>query len=331
MTGQEGFTKSCIFEFNEIYERDIDMLIAEEIVSNYDFFNLFLNKIGKKCEKVFKVEISKTHQKYGESDVTVIYNFEGVKHALLIEDKIDAIAMDNQYGRYVKRGEIGIQNKEYTCFDVFIVAPEVYLISNGEAQKYPNHMSYENLIAYFEKKNDIKSSFQESKLRRAIIKKETGYNMIADDAVTSYRNQYIDYCIEFYPGIVLRSKKDIKPKAAVWLFFKTVMKELYICHKSDRGYVDLTFSNVGDHLIELGELLEKMIPDLDLNKYNIVKVGKAGALRLYVPLLDFSIDFKEVNRKDIEDCFQAILHMTQLVKKFNDTRVRLFLRECLDN
>ena len=75
------------------------------------------------------VYLSKS-DKDGESDITVIIKSEGKKYGLLIEDKIDAIAMPEQPERYIKRGEKGIKNKDYDAFYSFIVCPEKYYKNN---------------------------------------------------------------------------------------------------------------------------------------------------------------------------------------------------------
>ena len=62
------------------------------------FLDLFLSKAGIVAEskRVLSVELSKTDAKFGESDITVIVEIDGRKIGLLIEDKIDAIAMPEQ-------------------------------------------------------------------------------------------------------------------------------------------------------------------------------------------------------------------------------------------
>lgn len=76
---------------------------------------------------------SKRDSEYGESDIVFILNVNGKRHALHIEDKIDAIAMQNQSGRYNYRAEKDIAAGEYDLYSVLIVAPEKYLEANAEA------------------------------------------------------------------------------------------------------------------------------------------------------------------------------------------------------
>lgn len=76
----------------------------------------------------------------GESDITMIVEKNNHKTGLLIEDKIDAIAMPNQRERYNIRGQRGIDNKLYDEFYVFMIAPLDYLKNNSEAHLYENQI-----------------------------------------------------------------------------------------------------------------------------------------------------------------------------------------------
>ena len=132
-------------EFEKIIERDIDLLIINKFINEKRFKDYFLSIIGLSNYEIVTIEHSFMDNN-GESDITVILENNYERIALLIEDKIDAVAMPNQYERYNIRGNKGIQNNEYDRFFVFIVAPEDYLNVNEEAEKYDNKISYEELL-----------------------------------------------------------------------------------------------------------------------------------------------------------------------------------------
>ena len=99
--------------FSDLRERDMDLLLMEEIAASQDFANLFLTPIGLTDAVVVSVEQSKTDEN-GESDITVIVEKNGIKYGLLIEDKIDAIAQENQSGRYHYRAKKEIMQQSLT-------------------------------------------------------------------------------------------------------------------------------------------------------------------------------------------------------------------------
>ena len=126
--------------FEKVLERDIDLLMINKFVTDKNILELFLKKINKQGYKVFNIQHSLMDQKDGESDITVIVEKDNHKIGLLIEDKIDAIAMPNQRNRYNARGRKGIDNNQYDDFFVFMIAPNDYLKSNSEAQLYENQI-----------------------------------------------------------------------------------------------------------------------------------------------------------------------------------------------
>lgn len=96
------------FRWNGVSERDMDLLFLEEFALNEDFLNLFLQKTGNAelfSYKIVSEEVSLTDAVLGESDLTIVLEKDGRNVALLIENKIHAIARPRQYERYVERGE----------------------------------------------------------------------------------------------------------------------------------------------------------------------------------------------------------------------------------
>ena len=122
-----------------ISERDIDLLIIQEISSSKDFLFFLMNKLNiNNSGEIISIFHSLMHPTLGESDIVVVLNIYGIRHALFIENKIDAIAMKNQYQRYVLRAEEGLSKKEYDRYSIMIMGPKRYLDSNSEASKYPS-------------------------------------------------------------------------------------------------------------------------------------------------------------------------------------------------
>ena len=116
------------YALNTVTERDMDLLFSNALASDPGFLSLFVSKAGITCINpiVTDVIISKTETRLGESDITLHLDLDGKKYGFLIEDKIDAINMPDQYRRYVRRGERGVQRGDYDRFEVFIVCPAKY-------------------------------------------------------------------------------------------------------------------------------------------------------------------------------------------------------------
>lgn len=196
------------FKFNYIEEKDIDLLIIEEFANNKDFSNVFLNSIGVFEYEIIEIAHSVSHPRYGETDIQILYMSNDEVYALLIEDKLNAIAMPDQAIRYLKRGYEGVKNGDYKSFEVFICAPQKYLDSNEEADKYANKISYEKLLEILKEENSVNKQYKRELLIYSLSKKNASYNPIVNDIITSFWSQLYDYIDENYPNFIYKKIKS---------------------------------------------------------------------------------------------------------------------------
>ncbi|MBR2013183.1 MAG: hypothetical protein IJ995_03095 [Clostridia bacterium] len=311
-------------KFSNVSERDMDLLFLEEVVSSNQFLGMFLKRIGLEDATVVEIEHSKMDAESGESDMTVIVEKNSVRYGLLIEDKIDAIAMENQSGRYIERGEKGKKNGDYSTYFTFIIAPKKYLEDNAEAQKYQYKISYEECLEYFKNKNDDRSQFKVQQIKQAIEKKKSGYQVTKNEAVTEFWNKYIDYQEENNPQLLLISKRGDKGFASRWPYFHTVVDELYIYHKSEQGVVDMVIDKAADKTVLIEEALVQLLGDLKENNLLVLKTGKAAAIRIKVPKIDFALPF-EIYNKEIQICFKNIEKLADIAKRLSKEKIFLEL------
>ena len=314
-----------IYKFVDILERDMDMLFLEELVSSNEFLGIFLSQIGIEEATVVSAEHSKKDDELGESDLTVVLEHNSKRVALLIEDKIDAIAQPEQASRYRERGNKGLVDGDYDEYYIFIVAPKIYLDTNDEASKYPYSISYEEVLNYFESKNDSRSAFKASQIRQAINKKESGYQPIVHYGVSDFWEKYVAYQQENYPELMLASSAGKKGSAASWPRFRTQIKGLYMLHKSEFGYVDLTFESAKDRISQIDELIKTTFGSYEKIGASIVITSKSVALRMTVPVLNFKLPFEEQKTK-VEDCYKVISNMSNLAKRLDAVKVLNILR-----
>ncbi|MBP5618008.1 MAG: hypothetical protein J6X61_02530 [Clostridia bacterium] len=304
----------------------MDMLFLEEFACSASFVALFTDAVGICDPVVLSVQSSKTDISLGESDMTVIVESKGEKIGLLIEDKIDAIAMPEQATRYALRGQKGVERGDYSRYYVFIVAPEKYLSQNTEAQKYPNRVTYESVLSYFETLDDLRASFKVQQLRQAIEKQKKGYQVEMDPAVTEFWNRYSIFQKANFPGVLLLYNGEIKGSKANWPRFNTVIAGLYMYHKTHFGFVDLTFEGCADRILDIEDLLTNPVGDSLCDGFTVHRTGKSAAIRLTVPILNFHKSF-ESQQNEVETCFEAIQKMSDTVKKFPFDRVAALLNK----
>ena len=309
------------YYFNDITERDMDMLFLEEFAGSGEFLKIFTEKAGITGAVVKSLYSSKTDIQLGESDITVVLECGEKRTALLIEDKIDAIAMKNQADRYYQRGDKGISDGEYDQFYVFIVAPQKYLDLNSEAQKYQFQIPYERILDYFKRVDDPRAAFKIHQIIQAIEKQKHGYQVKKDNAVTEFWNRYDEYQKTNYPDLKPYYKKGDKGPNAAWPRFNTEFDGLFMYHKTNFGYVDLTFDRCAGKIVAISEIITGHLGNYHKEGYSLHKTGKSAALRLHVPVLDMQGSFEE-QKESIDECFKAIQKMT-------DTASMLTLKEVM--
>ncbi len=293
---------------NTITERDMDLLFAESVMTDPGFCSLLINKTdleGKPFE-VSGVELSKTDGDLGESDITVVIDVEGDKHGFLIEDKIDAIAMPDQHGRYVKRGKKGVKAGEYKDFRVFIFCPEKYYRNNDEAKLYEHILTYEECKAYFDSKTDPLSAFRSRQFEEAITKAKKPPVINVDEKANAFLRQYIRYQKEHYPSLDLSTKED---KNGWWTDFRTDLGYVYINHKIQEGYVDLTFPKASDK-IDRVKIIAEWARQHKISDAAVVKAKKSAMIRIHVPKLSILKGFESVDKEELDKCFDAIKELT---------------------
>ncbi len=283
-------------------ERDIDLLIFEEFISNPEFASIFLNAVGISDAYTIEAAIhSKMDAEFGESDIVFILNMNGKRYALHIEDKIDAIAMQNQNGRYHDRAKKDIAAGEYDDYSVLIVAPEKYLEVNKEAHKYTNQVKYEQLRDYFLTKDDIRSKYKLALIERSITDQKNGYQYEANPGMVEFCEKMNDYHKDKYPGLPAGS-------IAWWRYYPTVMDDVTIVFKANKGFCDLQFGHTTKE-----DLFPRVCEFLS-DRMNVVQAGKSASIRISVAPIWYENKFED-NLVEVDEALDAIYELFQLSKK----------------
>ena len=131
-----------------ISERDIDMLLMEELESGSGFLEWFIGETTGWCSSGLDLQgvwhsISNEH---GESDLTLVAGRPGGERiALLIENKLNAPPQPEQSARYQRRGELGKADGHWQEYATCLVAPKRYLGASVNAAGYFSTVSYEDM------------------------------------------------------------------------------------------------------------------------------------------------------------------------------------------
>lgn len=305
-----------ICSFNAVHERDMDILFLESLASDTGFVNLVLSKtrFSGKDFQVLSAALSETETDLGETDICVVLQIDNMRVGLLIEDKVDAIAMPEQYLRYHKRAERGIHKGKFDAYEVFILCPQKYYENNAEAKKYDHFISYEEIKDYFDSKKDVISTVRSQQLAQAIERAKKPPEVNIDEAANLFFNKYKAYQKEYYPDLDLRTSDKSN---GWWPHYSTRLGDVYLYHKRPEGFVDLTFPNAAGKM----DVLQNMATWLrchDVPNVVAVKTGRAAALRIEVPKMPLKAIFENIDPLDVKKAFDAIRALADFANLIED-------------
>ena len=265
-----------------MYERDVDLLLAEELAVNPAFGGHFksLTKFAGETANVSDVWVSKSNS-LGESDLLVVYRREDEsRFALLIEDKVDAGLQPDQAERYRMRAERDRSDGIYDDFEVVLCAPGFYLANHGGLDGFDNRISFEQLSDFLGA-GDQRAKYRAALLRTAADTKKINAWVREDDPATNaFWDAAYDLASKEYP--ILEMKRPALTKDSVWIVFRprdlpTMPKRVSVELKGKNGQVDLTFANTTSHVFQ------PLVSHLLQPGMTVHQTGAAAAIRLKAP------------------------------------------------
>ena len=229
------------------YERDIDLLLAEELEVNAAFA-LWLKartKFSGNEGTIAGVFVSRSDN-LGESDLVAVYRRpDGTCFAILIEDKVDAPIQPDQASRYRLRAERSIQRGEFDAFTVILCAPAFYIDNSTGAGSFDGTVSFEDIADCLAEDDSPRSRYRAAFLRTAAVRRVNNWVREVDDATESFWRAAYEIAAKEFP--ILEMKPLKVTKGSSWINFRphfmpTMPRRIYVSVKGDRGFMDLTFS-----------------------------------------------------------------------------------------
>lgn len=298
-------------KFRSVAERDIDMLLLEEFNVSSEFASWFYSKVTGKsqapdCTGAWH---SVSDSTLGESDLVVLYD-DG--SAILIENKVDAVAQRDQGERYTLRGKKGVEKGQWVSFQTCMVAPLRYLEKEADSQHYDVCISYESVRDWFVKYSldEKRADYKALVVEEAIKQNRRGYQPVTDLLVTRFWSDYWQLATRDYPALEMK-KPGNKPSNADWPAFRpqSLSVDANIVHKLRRGVVDLQLAGAAGDLAEI----EKQIKDSD---FQVVIASKSAAIRIEVTPVDRHQPF-HLQKAAIEEGLQAATRLLNFGWQFD--------------
>lgn len=304
------------------YERDIDLLLAEEFAVSPSFATWFLEQThafkGIQAS-VIEVGVSRSDTT-GESDLVVIFEEQDScsKFALHIEDKIDAPLQPEQEARYRLRAQTAIQKGWYSAFEVVLCSPEAYPLTHAEASRFDSCVHYEAVSDFLKSKseNDTHGAYRAEFVATAAKRCSNAWEPTDDPVTNAFWRAAYEIAGREFPDLEMQPPKFTKGQT--WVGFRpldmpTQPRRICVNCKGAFGQVDLTFSAC------LARLFAPRVSAVLEKDMCVQQTGKAAAIRIEVP----SFEICELNDEVLMKLRAAFTACVRLIRFYLQNRLQL--------
>lgn len=273
--------KSSILPIESIQERDIDLLLLEELSCNFAFADWLTQEAGlPKLKELNGAWKSIIEFGLGETDILFDYSSEHKRVYLLIENKIDANFQNEQYARYLQRAAEYVNHKNCDEAYCLLVAPQTYCENQNDFESF---LSYESIAVRLEQEASSRNIFKSQLLRIASEKLRRGYQPVNSLSVQSFWQAYWAFQQQNYPQLIMK-KPGIVPQNSDWpTLYDPQLEKVIFYHKLNSGNCDASFSGFST---AVAQKLQTTLPAWA----QFVQHGKSFSLRISGPEIARSQD-----------------------------------------
>ncbi|WP_372745536.1 PD-(D/E)XK nuclease family protein [Lutibacter sp.] len=271
-----------ILPIESIQERDVDLILLEELSTDDKFSEWFIQELNlplfKSSNGAWR---SITDFGLGETDILFSYNSNNKNIYVLIENKLDALFQDEQFKRYEKRAQNYINKGSCDIAFCVLIAPALYCENQNNFECF---ISYETIIERFEFSGTKRSLFKSNLLKIATEKLRRGYQPVNSVPVQSFWHSY--WVFKESEHCNLRMKKPgIIPYQSDWpMLYDDDLRGIIFRHKFAQGNIDATFKEISE---EKAKEIRSILPE----SIKFVKHKKTFSLRIFSGKIDRTKDF----------------------------------------
>ncbi len=271
-----------ILQVESIRERDVDLIILEELATDNTFCKWFVDELSLPQLTEWKgVWRSIVDFGLGETDILFSYIAGQKRIYVLIENKLDASFQDKQFERYQMRAEK--YKSENSCDLAFtvLIAPKLYCDNQSE---FENFIMYEQIIKRLMFTGTQRNLFKSNLLKIASEKLRRGYQPLNSVPVQKFWKAYWKLKVEKYPHFRMK-KPDIVPHNSDWpMLYDDNLTGIVFYHKLGQGNTDATFKRFPN---ETEHKIKNLLPE----EWQLVKHNKNFSIRVFSGKVDRNKDF----------------------------------------
>jgi hypothetical protein len=228
-----------------LYERDIDVLLQEELIFNEAVCSIFSGALGfKSTLRVSQCSLSVVDGT-GETDLLARFTVDDKSGVLLIENKIDAAFQPTQPERYKARAT-GMATRGQAAYCI-LIAPTKYVEGNAGALHFDACVSYEDVARAIGSQDTERAKHRAALLLRAMQQAKSSYMVIPAAEVTSMWQRIYEIARTEIPLLGMKAPSE-KGGNSWWVIFKgNLPSRITIDWKVKSRFVDLSFWNGARH------------------------------------------------------------------------------------
>ncbi|MCY3995870.1 MAG: hypothetical protein OXF07_07005 [Rhodobacter sp.] len=239
-------------------ERDLDLILLEELSGDTGFLAWFADRIGLGKCALLAAEHSvsaKAGAKWGETDVLAFVESDGYRIAVLIEDKITAEFADRQAARYQERAADLVKSGDADRSLTVLCAPLNYLRGVPEDDPWDQRISLEAVLGWFESVPGFRADWRAGALR-ARLESLSASHSANREKITRFSSELRDYLISLGEGFDHKVTED---RGGFIIRSDRTPAHVEVAWKNNQGRVDLTFS--GYRVDEVDKASDFAVPE----------------------------------------------------------------------
>jgi len=289
-----------------LYERDIDVLLQEEVLFNDALRGLLCTAAGLPKLLPKRCALSVSHET-GETDILAVFASSSGDVALLIEDKIDAEFQERQPERYRERVLALVGDRKFASAHALLVAPERYLqAAKAQCSFFDGFLSYEALAETICAEATPRAIHRSALLLRAVEQARQAYTLEPVAEVSALWDRIYQIANTEYPELAMRPP-GAKGAYSSWLIFKADLPpNVTIDWKITSGVVDLSFWKAARR---------RPKPDIDLSAIAPASLQQAGEMTVIrLPVPRGSDKWISLSPSDIRTALDAALQLLRFYR-----------------
>jgi hypothetical protein len=271
-------------------ERDIDLLLVEELFASPDFVAWLLVRASLPAQISCSTVLHSKRRTRSRREIDIFVEAKtasGEDVALLVENKLDATEQPDQAESY--REELDALAGRFAHRAVLIVCPSAYSAQHPDfTGKFDAIVTYEALAAYFAERTThptpegARMQFRADLLQQAITKARRGYTPVPNPVIGTFNEKYVALLARLAPEIIPGPTmlKPANPDESVSMIFDVkqtlaflpdTLRPSRFAHELGRGsatranYVAVVFARWGPALTVVRDALERDTAGLDVS------------------------------------------------------------------